>query len=231
MCTEEIRMLQTLNTIKSMGITATTLRDNPALYNASAETMLACARIYLRRSAASVSEPVDHFANDAVMDMLRHMDRLLSLPAEERLPYFRASAKNVFLRHLAHDRNIQKYQFQEETRVTPANTEELVLRRELVATLMEQAARALTLREFCAFFYVRVIGVSPGELAALLQSYRQTDLVRNLIRQLCDLYRISPAVFAPILEKKERKGGTNPRSITQAAQRGDGKIRKIFQSL
>lgn len=231
MCTEEIRMLQTLNTIKSTGITATTLRDNPALYNASAETMLACARIYLRRPAASLREPVDHFANDAVMDMLRHLDRLLSLPPEEHLPYFRASTKNVLLRHLAHDRNYHKYQFQEEIRVPPDNTEEQVLRRELITTLLNQAARTLTLREFCSFFYVRVIGVSPGELAALLQPYRQVDIVGNLIRQLCDLYRISAVVFEPILDKKERKGSMNPRSITQAAQRGGNKIRSIFNSL
>ena len=232
MCNEEIKLLQMLEHINVLGITAASLPERPELYNSSAEAMVDCARIYLQKTAASLGEPVDHFANEAAMDMLRHLDRLSALRPDERLPYFRTSAKNVCFRYIAQRQKSRKYQFRNEFPVPSAeNIEEMLLRRELIAALLSEASHVLTLREFYAFFYLRVVGLSPGELEAQLASCQPAYLVRNLIRQLCDLYRIPESVFAPLFGKKERKGGMSARSITQAAQRAGSKIRNILSSL
>ena len=227
---EEARMLRLLEDVDSQKLCSASLPANTQLYNDLATAMVHCGRILLKCQAASVGEPVDHFADEAAMDMLKYLDRLLALPLNDRLPYFRTCVKNVFFRYIK--KNTHKDLFLQEIPVAlTGNAEQAILQKEAVAVFLHEASLVLTLREFCAFFYVRFLGLTPGELEAMLHSYGQAATVQALIKQLCDLYRIPPAVFHPIANKPERKGGLCARSITQAIQRADNKTRKLAMLL
>jgi hypothetical protein len=223
---EEAKMLQLLEDVASLGFCSATLHTNAKLNNNLATAMVECGRRLLRHQSFSVGEPIDHFANEAAMDMLKYLDRLLALPLEDRLPYFRTCVKNVFFRYIK--TSAHKNHFQHEIPVVSLeSTEQTILQRESLALFMHEASLVLTLREFFSFFYVRVIGFTPSDLETMLQSYGQSTMTQKLIKQLCDLYRIPPEVFDPMVNKQERKGGLCARSITQAIQRAEKKLRKL----
>lgn len=223
---EEEKLLRLLEDVAYQGLCSATLPAYAGLYNDLAAAMVNCGRKLLKRQAASAGMPVDHFADEAALDLLKYLDRVLTLPSKDRLPYIRACVKNVFRRYISS--NAYKNQLPQEIMVAaPENAEQTVLRKEAVALFLGEAASELSLREFYAFFYVRLVGISPGELEGLLQSYGQAAMTQALIGQLCSIYCVPPGVFTPIINKGAGKGGISSRSITQAIQRASSKMRAL----
>ena len=72
---EEEKLLRLLEDVAYQGLCSATLPANAGLYNDLAAAMVNCGRKLLKRQAASAGMPVDHFADEAALDLLKYLDR------------------------------------------------------------------------------------------------------------------------------------------------------------
>ncbi|MBQ7915467.1 MAG: hypothetical protein IJ315_01595 [Firmicutes bacterium] len=159
-----------------------------------------------RNMVISGDMETDELANDACMVMLRSLDKVLSIPADERIAYITSIGSSRTIDHIRkHNRVYGAIDFPDEiewnTYSDSTDIETDLVNNDMVREVMAVVAASVKPLETLALLANVVLQRKTGDIADDLTHRTFMEVFSETVLEACKLYRIDPKMFKESLIK------------------------------